>query len=131
MVFPKFYDNFCRKHCLLTLCCSSHLHVKQFPSIPNRTTYFNMHISISEFVITLCCRYQAVLSCTSKEYSKTWLLPHNTIQPLIPVLIFKEHIILHCITSHNCKEDIYQSHQIVGIGVFACLSHLMSLLEIN
>ena len=29
-----------------------------------------MHISISEFVIAICCRYQVVLSCTCKEYSK-------------------------------------------------------------
>ena len=73
MVFPKFSDNFCRKHCLLTsllMCCFSHLHGKQFPSILNKTTYFHMHIYISEFVIPLCCRHQAVLSCTCKEYSK-------------------------------------------------------------
>ena len=49
--------------------CSSHLHGKQFPSILNKTTYFHMHISISEFVIPLCCRYQVVLSCTCKECS--------------------------------------------------------------
>ena len=73
LVFPYFSDNFCRKHCLLTLllmCCSSHLHGKQFPSILNKTTYFHMHIYISEFVIPLCCGDQVVLSCTCKEYSK-------------------------------------------------------------
>ena len=30
---------------------------------------FHMHISISEFVIPLCCRYKVVLSCSCKEYS--------------------------------------------------------------
>ena len=68
-----FSDNFCRKHCLLTsilMCCSSHLHGKQFTNILNKTTYFHMHISISEIFIPLCCRYQVVLSCTCKEYSK-------------------------------------------------------------
>ena len=47
---------------LLLMCCSSYLHGKQFPSIHNKTTYFHMHIYISEFVIPLCCRYQVVLS---------------------------------------------------------------------
>ena len=62
-------DNFCRKHCLLTsllMCCSSHLHGKQFLSVLNKIT--SMHIYISEFVIPLCCRYQVVLSCTCMKY---------------------------------------------------------------
>ena len=91
----------------LLMCCPSHLPGKQFLSIYNKTTYFHMHISISEFVIPLCCRYQVVLSCTCKEYVKicnSWLLPHITVQPLIPVVYLQEHIILSCITSHNVKK---------------------------
>ena len=60
-------------HGLLTsllMCCYSHLHGMHFPSIPNKTAYFHMHIYISEFVIALCCRYQVVLSCICKEYTK-------------------------------------------------------------
>ena len=30
---------------------------------------FHMYITISEFVIPLCCRYKVVLSCSCKEYS--------------------------------------------------------------
>ena len=83
-------DNFCRKHCLLTsllMCCSSHLHGRQFPSILNKTTYFHMRISISEFVIPLCCRYQVVLHLApvrnTVKICNSWLLPHITMQPLV------------------------------------------------
>ena len=42
-----------------------------------KTPYFHMHISVSEFVIPLCCR---VSVCSTLHNS--WLLPHVTIQPL-------------------------------------------------
>ena len=54
----------------LIKCCSSHPLGKQFPITLNKITYFHMYIYITEFVIPLCCRYQVVLSCTCKEYSK-------------------------------------------------------------
>ena len=60
-------------HCLMTsllMLCSSHLQGEQLPSNHNKTTYFHMHISISKFVIPLCCRYQVLLSCTCEEYVK-------------------------------------------------------------
>ena len=44
--------------------------MENFPGIPNKITYFHMHIYISEFVIPLCCWYQVVPSCTCKEYSE-------------------------------------------------------------
>ena len=50
--------------------CALYLHGKQFPSIRNKTTYFLVHISISEFVIPLCFRYQvapAIISSYSTE----------------------------------------------------------------
>ena len=59
--------------CLLTsllMYCYSHLHGKRFPSILSKTTYFHMHIYISEFFIPLCYRYQVGLSFTYKEYCK-------------------------------------------------------------
>ena len=43
---------------------------KQFPITRNKTIYFHMHISISEYGIPLCCRYQGIISSTCKEYSK-------------------------------------------------------------
>ena len=56
----------CRPHS----CCSSHIHGMQFPTILDKTTYFHIHISIPDYDIPLCCKYQVVLSCTCKEYSK-------------------------------------------------------------
>ena len=75
MIFPLLSDNLCRKNCLMTslLMCSSHIQGKQFPITHNKTTYFHIHISISGFVIPLCCRYQVVQSSTCKEYSKNIL----------------------------------------------------------
>ena len=49
----------------------AHLQGKQFPITRNETAYFQMHVSISEFVDPLCCM---VLGCSilhPKEYNKT------------------------------------------------------------
>ena len=72
IVFSLLSDNF-RRNCLLTsplMWCSLHLQGKQFQITRNKTTYFHMYISISEFIIPLCCRYQVVQSWTCREYSK-------------------------------------------------------------
>ena len=106
IVFPLFCNKLCRMHCQLTsllMGCFSNLHGKQFPSILNKTTYFHMHIYISEYFISLCCRFQVVVFCTFKEYSKDiqfLATPHITIPP--------RNLILDCITSYYHKEDIYK-----------------------
>ena len=41
---------------------------KQLLGSFNRTPHFNMHISVSEFVTTLCCRHQVVQPCSCKEW---------------------------------------------------------------
>ena len=65
-----------------------------------------MHIYISEFVIPLCCRYQVVLSCTCKEYSKNMhdYFPVLQSNHLHQLWIAKEYIILDYITSRNDQE---------------------------
>ncbi len=110
-----FPDNSFRKHCLMTsllMCCSSQLYRKPFPSILNKTTYFHMHIYISEFVIPLWCRYQVFLSCTCKEYSKDMQFlptsPYYNPTTYTSCESLRTYI-LDCITSHNYKEDIYKS----------------------
>ena len=112
-----FSDNFCRENYLMTsllMWCSSHLHGKQFPITHNKTTYFHMHISISEFVIPLCCRYQVVQSCTCKKYSKDMQFlataPYYNPTTYSSCESLKEHTIFNCIISHNHKEDIYKSN---------------------
>ena len=55
----QFSENLCRKHCLMTsllVWCASHLQGKQLPSTLRKSPYFHLHISVSEFSISLCCR---------------------------------------------------------------------------
>ncbi len=95
--------------CLLTsvlLCCSSHLHRKQFPSIHNRTTS------------TCTFTFQNLSPDDVVGIRLFWLVPvRNTVRHAIlgyfPILqshhlhklwICKEHIILDCIISHNHKD---------------------------
>ena len=103
------------------MCCSSHLHGKQFPSILNKSTYFHILISISEFIFPLCCMYQ-VLSCTCKEYCKDMHFlatspyynptTYTSCESLRNIYIYFD-----CITSNSHKEDIYKSYRIAGIEV--------------
>ena len=89
IVFPYFSDNFCRKRCLassLLMWYSSYLLENEFPSPLTETTYFHMDLSISEFVIPLCCRYQVVLSCSSSKNIQFLAILPFTIQLLTPVV---------------------------------------------
>ena len=47
----------------------------------------------------------------------SWQLPHITIQPLIPVVNHKEHIILGSNTSQNRKNRHLQITSQIGIGL--------------
>ena len=98
MVFIWFFDNFCRKHCLLTsliMCCSFHLHGKQFPSIPKQKPYlfhctFPFQNLSSHYIVgfrllyltpvrntvkilNFWCSYLHVYCCSLSQIVSTWL----------------------------------------------------------
>ena len=71
--FPIYYDNFCREHSLITsllMWGSSHLQGKQFPITCINTTYFHMHISISQLSSHYVVGYQVVQSLTVRSTVK-------------------------------------------------------------
>ena len=113
----------------LLMWCSSHLQGKQLPITRNKTTYFHMHISISEFVMPLCCRYQVVLSCSYKQYSKNIQLIATP--PYCNPITYTSceslrNIILDCMTSYNYKEDIYKSQIVTGLALQLVLTKVMA-----
>ena len=94
--------SFCRKNFLMTsilMWFSSHFQGKHFPTTLNKTTYFLMHISISEFFIPLCCRQSGcpILHLLGIQYTIHGYLPILQSNYQHKLRISKEHIILHCI----------------------------------
>ena len=71
-------------NCLMFTPSSKEVALHTFP-------YFYLHISISEFVIPLCCK---VSSCKYVKMYNSWLLSHIIIQPLHQLWISNGHIIL-------------------------------------
>ena len=110
---------------------SSHLQGKQLPITRNKATYFYMHISFSEFIIPLCCRYQVVQSCTCKEYSKNIKFiatsPYYNNPTTYTSCESLRNIILDCITSYNQRRYLQiTSQSCAGLALQLVLTKAMA-----